>query len=102
MVIKYHAPHRPTRSPHRTQPNSLAGYGSTVVKGHRSHLKSAIHDDPYEMTNRFDDPGCRPIVEALMTRAYRIISDTDDHPLGNATYRVLTLAPCGPEIPSRT
>ena len=54
------------------------------------------------MTNRFDDPGYRPIVEALMTRAYRIICDTNDHPLGNATYRVLTLVPCGPEIPART
>ena len=54
------------------------------------------------MTNRFDDPGYRPIVEALMTRAYRIISDTDDHPLGIATYRVLTLAPCDPKIPART
>jgi hypothetical protein len=54
------------------------------------------------MTNRFDGPGYRPTVEALMTRAYRIICDTNDHPLGNATYRVLTLVPCGPEIPART
>lgn len=65
-------------------------------------FKIAIHDDPDEMANRFDDPSYRPIVEALMTRAYRIICDTDDPPLGNATYRVLTLAPCGPEIPART
>ncbi|MFQ5810483.1 MAG: hypothetical protein ACE5JM_12765, partial [Armatimonadota bacterium] len=57
-----------------------------------------LEDDPYELRNLAGDPGHQSRVRALMAQAWRIIRDTDDHPLGGSKYATLRLAPFGPGI----
>lgn len=57
-----------------------------------------LADDPCEMRNRIDDPDCDSVVRKLMQQAWRIVNETNDHPLGGSRYPVLRAAPYGPAV----
>ena len=57
-----------------------------------------LDDDPYEMHNRINDSTCVPHVRRLMAQAYRVMRNTNDHPLLGAQYPMLRAAPFGPKI----
>lgn len=57
-----------------------------------------LEDDPYEVRNLVDDPAHATQVRKLMARAWKIVRDTDDHPLADSRYAILRLAPYGPGI----
>ena len=56
-----------------------------------------LDDDPQEMRNRIDDPACDDQLRRMMAAVWRIVQQTDDHPLGRSAYPALRLAPYGPE-----
>ena len=57
-----------------------------------------LDEDPGEMRNRIDDPSCAGQIERMMAQVWRIVKDTDDHPLGRSSYLSLRLAPFGPGV----
>ncbi len=57
-----------------------------------------LADDPYEMTNLASQRARQRRVRRMMRLAWRIVRDTDDHPLGRSQYAILRLAPFGPGI----
>jgi arylsulfatase A-like enzyme len=56
------------------------------------HLK----EDPWELTNRINDPDCAAILHRLVLCMWQTIKETGDHALLNTHYPILRLAPFGP------
>ncbi|HJN18443.1 MAG TPA: sulfatase-like hydrolase/transferase, partial [Armatimonadota bacterium] len=57
-----------------------------------------LADDPYELRNLADDPAHADRLRAMMAQAWKVVRDTDDHPLLGSQYAILRLAPYGPGI----
>ena len=57
-----------------------------------------LADDPYELRNLAGSPAHQNRVREMMAQAWRIVRETDDHPLGGSKYASLRLAPFGPGI----
>ncbi|MGD8239835.1 MAG: sulfatase-like hydrolase/transferase [Armatimonadota bacterium] len=57
-----------------------------------------LDDDPHELRNLAGNPACQERLRKLMAQAWRIIRETDDHPLGGSKYATLRLAPFGPGV----
>ncbi|MFW6060585.1 MAG: sulfatase-like hydrolase/transferase [Phycisphaeraceae bacterium] len=57
-----------------------------------------LDDDPGETHNLIDAPEHAERVRAMMAAVWRIVRETDDHPLYRSNYPSLRLAPYGPAI----
>jgi arylsulfatase A-like enzyme len=55
-----------------------------------------LAEDPWEMTNRIDDPAEQERVQAMMRAVWRRIRETDDRPLLNTHYYSMRFAAIGP------
>lgn len=55
-----------------------------------------LDEDPFEMTNRIEDPDADAPLRALMAYAWQVVRDTGDRALLNSDYPILRLAPLGP------
>ena len=79
-----------------TQRIAWAGPWKFVLNGFDEDELYNLDDDPYEMTNRIDDPDCADRVQAMTKLTWQRIRDTNDHSLLNTQYPILRLAPVGP------
>lgn len=57
-----------------------------------------LDEDPYEMTNRIDDPTADEHLRGLMRYAWHVVRNTGDAALLNSHYPILRLAPYGPDL----
>jgi len=57
-----------------------------------------LDEDPFEMSNRVDDPACEQHLRRLVAHMWRRCRDTGDDSLYNSQYPILRVAPYGPSI----
>ncbi|NKB66348.1 MAG: sulfatase-like hydrolase/transferase [Candidatus Latescibacteria bacterium] len=57
-----------------------------------------LDEDPGEMHNRAEDPGCQEQLQKMTALMWRTVRDTGDHSLLNSQYLALRVAPYGPDI----
>ncbi len=57
-----------------------------------------LDDDPGEMHNLIDDPAHADRVRSLMADIWRIVHETNDHPLAGMHYPACRLAPYGQNV----
>jgi choline-sulfatase len=55
-----------------------------------------LDEDPFEMSNRIDDPTCDQHLRRLVAHMWRRCRDTGDDSLYNSQYPILRVAPYGP------
>lgn len=57
-----------------------------------------LEQDPYEIKNLIDDPGCREQIKDMMKQVHRLMLETGEDSIIGANYPALRIEPFGPQI----